>query len=421
MFKIKKLLIILTILNLLIINFNFVYADDVTNIENYEISQEIEAINVSADLNKEPTLNSRAAIVYDRTTKDIIFGKNENERKPMASTTKIMTAIVVLENCNLEDTVTVSKKAAGTGGSRLGLKPNDKITVQDLLYGLLMVSGNDAAVTLAEYTAENVTNFANLMNKKAKELNLENTHFVTPHGLDQQEHYTTAYELAKLTDYALENHMFAKIVNTKNYLVAINNNTKKLSNTNELLGNLNGVNGVKTGFTNGANRCLVTSVNRNNMNIITVVLGADTKKLRTLDSVKLIEYAYSNYKNYKITDLVNSKYLEWKNNYEKEIVVNKGITKNIETKLSNINKEYITIKNGKEDNIYVQINTLNYLEAPVEKDKIIGKIRVFVDNEEKVNIDIVNNTYIKKMNILDYYIKLFYDNFKNICKNNSYQ
>ena len=169
-----------------------------------------------------------------------------------------MTAIVIIENYDLNKEITVSKKAAGTGGSRLGLRTGDKITVHDLLYGLLLRSGNDAAVALAETVGGSIEGFAELMNQKAKELNLKNTHFESPHGLDSDGHYTTAYELALITDYALQNSTFAKIVGTKNYTITINGYPKALTNTNELLGNLNGVYGVKTGFTNGANRCLVS-------------------------------------------------------------------------------------------------------------------------------------------------------------------
>ena len=133
------------------------------------------------------------------------------------------------------------------------------------------------------------------MNDKAKQLGLTSTHFVTPHGLDNYEHYTTAYELALLTDYALKNKTFSNIVGTKSHTIQINNSYKSLSNTNELLGNFEGVYGVKTGFTNGANRCLVTAVKRNNLDLICRVLGADTKKDRTQDSIKLIEYAYKNF------------------------------------------------------------------------------------------------------------------------------
>ena len=410
MCKIRNIIILITIFNIITLNFNFVLADDDIDDENIEM----DTLNVSADLSNEPEVNSRSAIIYDRKSKEIIWGKKENERRKMASTTKIMTAIIILERCNLNDTVIISKKAAGTGGSRLGLKVNDKVSVGDLLYGLLLVSGNDAAVALAEYTAGNIASFAELMNNKAKELKLENTNYITPHGLDSDEHYTTAYELAKITDYALENATFAKIVNTKSYTVTINGNPKNLSNTNELLGNLNGVNGVKTGFTNGANRCLVTSVNRNNMNIITVVLGADTKKFRTVDSVKLIEYAYSNYKNMEITDLINEKYSNWKETYEKKVVVNKGIQKNIETKLEDIEKKYITIKNGEEDDIYVQIDSIDSLEAPVQERIIIGKIKLFVNDEIKVTINIINDKKVEKMNVIDYYKKLLTNNFENM-------
>lgn len=186
---------------------------------------------------------------------EVIWGKDENKRTAMASTTKIMTAIVTIENCSdLSQMVTASAKAAGAGGSRLGLKKDDKVTMNDLLYGLMLVSGNDAAVAIAEFVGGSVEGFAEIMNKKAKELGLKDTHYVTPHGLDDPEHYTTAYELAKIADYALKNEVFAKIVGTRNCTITINGNSKSLSNTNELLGYLNGVTGVKTGFTNNARK-----------------------------------------------------------------------------------------------------------------------------------------------------------------------
>ena len=138
-------------------------------------------------------INARSYIVLDRKSKQVIIGKNEYSKVKMASTTKIMTATIIIENCNLNDIVTISKKAARTGGSRLGLKANDKISVLNLLYGLLLCSGNDAAVALAEHCSGSVTEFCNLMNQKAYELGLANSHFESPHGLDSDNHYTTAY------------------------------------------------------------------------------------------------------------------------------------------------------------------------------------------------------------------------------------
>ena len=156
---------------------SYVFADDLSPFgDTFDISEilsNIESIETSSDITQLPTINSRAYVVIDRNSNTILIGKNENQKKKMASTTKIMTALVVIEHCNLSDTVEVSKKAASTGGSRLGLKTGDKLTVLDLLYGLMMRSGNDSAVALAEHVAGSITGFAELMNKKAEILCIE--------------------------------------------------------------------------------------------------------------------------------------------------------------------------------------------------------------------------------------------------------
>ena len=316
----KKILYSILIFLLILLNFSTVCADDVDNEVDFEDTIEVTASNVS----ELPKTNSRRYIVYDRISKSMIIGKNEDVKSAMASTTKIMTTIVILEKADLNEKVTVSAKAGGTGGSRLGLKRGDKASVRDLLYGLMLRSGNDAAVALAEHVGGSVKGFAELMNEKAIELGLTNTHFVTPHGLDDANHYTTALELAKLTDYAMNNETFAKIVGTKSTTIYINNQSRQINNTNELLGVLNGVVGVKTGFTNNAGRCLVTETKRNNMDIITIVLGADTKKDRTKDSVNLIEYTFSKYKMYNLEEQIIKEFNKWKNINEKRILIIKG-------------------------------------------------------------------------------------------------
>ena len=182
------------------------------------------------------------------------------------------------------------------------------------------------------------------MNEKARELNLQNTHFVTPHGLDEEEHYTTAYELAKIADYALKIEEFAKIVKTKEYTVNINGNSKNLRNTNELLGALNGVYGVKTGFTNGANRCLVTSVKRGDLDIISVVLGADTKKDRTKDSIKIIEYAFSNYQMVDMGYMLHEEFDKLVENTKFNIV--KGVNSNKQKKHLGLHKNHLRQGDG---------------------------------------------------------------------------
>ena len=200
----KKIFYSILVFLLILLNFSTVYADDVDNEADFENTIEVTASNVS----ELPKINSRRYIVYDRISKSMIIGKNEDVKSAMASTTKIMTTIVILEKADLNETVTVSVKAGGTGGSRLGLKRGDKTSVKDLLYGLMLRSGNDAAVALAEHVGGSVKEFAELMNEKAAELGLTNTHFVTPHGLDDPNHYTTALELAKLTDYSMDNETF---------------------------------------------------------------------------------------------------------------------------------------------------------------------------------------------------------------------
>lgn len=399
----KRIIYICTIIILILANCTvYVFADDVDEEELLE--NEVKGISVEtiADDQKEPVLNARAAVIYDRKTKEIIWGKNENEKKAMASTTKIMTAIVVLEKGNLSDVVTISKKAANTGGSRLKINTNDKISVLDLLYGLMLRSGNDAAVALAEHVGGSIEGFAELMNKKATEIGLKNTHFVTPHGLDNIEHYTTAYELAVLTDYAMQNEKFSKIVNTKNTTISINGVARNIYNTNELLGTLNGVNGVKTGFTNNAGRCLVTSCTRKGNQIITVVLGCDTKKYRTSDSIKLIEYAFKNYTKVNIEEKVKIEFEKWKQINGKRIYISKGEKSEVSLELKEITKKEIPVKIGEENNIQVEINAIYEYEAPLEKQSKIGNILIKKDGEIIESVDIVSLERIEKKNTLTY-------------------
>lgn len=360
-----------------------VYGNDFNQEEDTDITKEIKTLTeeVSSDIsNQTLNLNSRSCVVIDRLTQSILYGKNEKNKVKMASTTKIMTAIIVLENSSLDTTVEASKKAAGTGGSRLGLKTGDKITIRDLMYGLMLCSGNDAAVCLAESIGGSVEGFAELMNAKAQELGLSNSHFESPHGLDSDQHYTTAYELALLSDYALKNPTFLSIVGTKNHTVTINGTPKTLSNTNELLGNLDGVYGIKTGFTNGANRCLVTACKRGNMDIICVVLGADTKNFRTKDSIKLIEYSFKNFEYFKIKDFVDNYLLDWQNNHSDFFFIEKGHSNQLKIKVDNslTQTPMIPVKKELIPTIESNLSIQPYWQAPVnENDRIRSITHIF--------------------------------------------
>lgn len=406
--KIKKIYLVLLI-------FTTILPIKSLSYEYLEANNNDKLISTSSTLNEIPIINARHSVVLDRSSKTIIYGKNENEKCKMASTTKIMTSLIVIENCNdLNKTITISKKAAGTGGSRLGLKTNDKITIQNLLYGLMMVSGNDAAVALAEAISGSVENFAILMNKKAENLGLISTHFITPHGLDEEEHYTTAYELAILTDYALSNDTFLKIVRTQNYTININGYSKNLNNTNELLGYLDGVYGVKTGFTNGANRCLVTACKRGDLDIISVVLGSDTKKDRTQDSIKLINYTFSNFSIVNLKDIIDKNFEMWKQNTSNSIIINKGLSSNLDLFLdaSQVPYEKKAVNKLSIEKITTSISFTKNFEAPLKSNTLIGTMDVSIDGNNLFSIPILNKNLIKKRNSF-FYLKEFTKNYFN--------
>ena len=241
------------------------------------------------------------------------------------------------------------------------------------------------------------------MNDKAKQLGLSSTHFVTPHGLDNDEHYTTAYELALLTDYALKNKTFSNIVGTKSHTIQINNSYKSLSNTNELLGNFEGVYGVKTGFTNGANRCLVTAVKRNNLDLICIVLGADTKKDRTQDSIKLIEYAYKNFELINIKEKIETEFENWKLCNSSSFYVSKGKTNNLEIILENLSYDFLPINSNQINNVSIYIYCNTNLSAPLPSNTAIGYISLSINGTNLINLNIYNVNNVEKNNCLDFF------------------
>lgn len=385
----------------------FIFADDFDE----SLSDDIPTITVSNDTaESEPKINSRRAIVFERNSKSILYEKNSLEVCKMASTTKIMTSILILENCDLNAQVTVSSHAANTHGSRLGLHTDDTISVLDLLYGLMLCSGNDAAVCLAEFAGGSVEGFAELMNSKAKELCLESTNFVTPHGLDNENHFTTAYDFAILTDYALNNPQFLQIVGTKYYTVSINGNSKSIHNTNELLGNLSSVYGVKTGFTSEAGRCLISSAKQNNLDIIVVVFGADTKNIRTNDSIALINYIFSNYEGVNIESLISNKYKDFQNYILPYMSVLKGNSPLV-SKLDDSFCKFYPVKKNCLDSISLEISEFG-LSAPVMENQPIAEISVYIDNIKILGTNIVSSEYISKKSSFDYF-SFFIINYKN--------
>ncbi len=225
-------------------------------------------------------ISAQRAVLLDGQTGRVLYSRQAEEKSLIASTTKIMTALVVCEQCNVLDRVRIPKEAVGIEGSSMYLQEGEVLTVQELLYGMMLHSGNDAATALAIYCGGTVEGFAELMNDKARKLGLQNTHFVNPHGLDAPEHYSTAYDLAVLAAAAMENPIFARTVSAKTLTIG----SRSLRNHNKLLWQVEGADGVKTGYTKAAGRILVSSAIRQGRRLVCVTINdgndwADHKKL----------------------------------------------------------------------------------------------------------------------------------------------
>ena len=267
------------------------------NIGEEEIRASFTSPLISASSVTAPFCDSaKAAVLIDAKSGAVLFEKNAHTPLPMASTTKIMTALSVIENASPEALIQVSPNAASVEGSSIYLREGEKIKVIDLLYGLLLESGNDAATALAEGVFGSVEKCCEHMNERAHEMGLVSTHFENPHGLDGENHYTTAYELAIITKYAMKNELFRRIVSTKNY-TSKGETIRYFSNHNRLLNTYPDAVGVKTGYTSKSGRCLVTAANRNGEEYIAVTLS---NPLDWQDHKKMHEFAFSNFEGYEI-------------------------------------------------------------------------------------------------------------------------
>jgi serine-type D-Ala-D-Ala carboxypeptidase (penicillin-binding protein 5/6) len=238
-----------------------------------------------------PNVSARAAVLIVAKTGQVLFGKKEHAIMYPASTTKMMTLITALEKGNLNNKVTISSRAAGCDGSSLELRQGDQLSLRQLLTGMMVVSGNDAAEATAENIAGSVPKFVAMMNANAAKMRLDNTHFTNPHGLPDSRHYSTASDLARIAAYGLKNPEFAKIVSTSEYNFSFYNRpgVRHIVNTNKLLKTFPGAKGVKTGSTEAAGDCLVAAAKRGNIELIAVVLNDDE---RWDDAAKLLEYGF---------------------------------------------------------------------------------------------------------------------------------
>lgn len=342
------------------------------------------------------TTCAKAAVVMDVKTGRVLFSKNADAKLAMASTTKIMTTLVAIESGRLNEKVKVSKKAAYTEGSSIYLREGESITVEELIYGIMLRSGNDASMAVAEHLGGSVDGFVEMMNVKAKEIGALNTHFANPHGLDHPQHYTTAYDLALITSYALRNSKFAEVVKTKRKTISGPPDVdwdRAMMNKNKMLWQYDGGDGVKTGFTSKAGRCLVSSATRDNWQLCSVVLNCGPM---WEESSALLDYAFSNYSRHKIVDS-NEIYQQLKVLSGKQDIVEIKPTYDF----------YMPLKQDELDKI-VYIPALKFNnKAPIHKGSKAGELKIYLGSKYVGSVDLEYCQSIETKDPMYHFRKIF--------------
>ncbi len=361
---------------------------------------------VNAEINLD--LKSKSAIMIEESSKKILFEKDAHEKMAPASMTKIMTLLLVAEaisdnRISLDQEVTASEYAVSMGGSQVYLEANSKYKISELIKAVGIGSANDAAVVLAEVVGGTVENFVAMMNNKAKELGLTDTNFKNPHGLDEANHYSTAYDMAMIASELVKYDFILDVTSTyEDHFTHPNGNSIWLVNTNSLIRFYDGVDGLKTGFTTEAGYCLTATKKVDDMRILTVTMNAETKDDRNSDTIKLMESAFSMYNVKKVID---------KNNSLGKTFVNKSTQKYVNYYLEDDAKLLLT-KDTRDIKYDYKINVDN-LTAPLKAGDVVGKLKLTYDNES-VEYNIIINEDVKKAN----YFETLYSYFKDIISGN---
>lgn len=347
--------------------------------------------------------NAKSAIILEQSSGQILYEKNSHEKIPPASMTKMMSLLIIMEKIdsgkiNLNDKVTVSKNASSMGGSQILLEENEKMKVEDLLKGIAIASGNDAVVALAEYIAGSEENFVKMMNSKVQQLGLGDTHFKNCHGLDEDGHYSSAYDMAMIGRELLKHEKILEY--TSIYETYLRENTDRkiwLVNTNKLVRFKKGVDGLKTGYTKTAGYCLTATMKKNSMRVIATVMGEDTIENRNAEVSNMLDYSYNQYR--------MKKYIS-KNKVLKKIYNNKTKNEFIEIVPSND----VNILTSVLDDIKPSYNLkIDNIKTNIKKGEKVGYIEVKNNNKTigKINLTVKND--VKKANILELYFKYLKD------------
>jgi D-alanyl-D-alanine carboxypeptidase (penicillin-binding protein 5/6) len=325
-----------------------------------------------------PGIKSPSAVLINMSSGKVLYERKAHVRRPMASTTKIMTGILILEKMDLTTPVTVSKKAAQTIEPKTWLKEGDVLTVEQLLYALMLRSANSAAVALAEACSGSVEAFVAEMNKKAAQLEMSDTHFVTPNGLDTTGHYSTAADMARLGQYAMTNEPFRKIVGTKTYTVSLPGRGEPtvFKNTNKLMGQVTWVTGIKSGLTPKAEQCLVGSGTKDGVSMISVVLGQPVPDVCWSESKALMQYGFSQYRH---LTLVN----------EGVVVAEGAVPYQLDGRIQLVTESAVEMELYKSDDVTASVAVDRPLVLPVAAGESFGRVALTVGGQTVGTVDLV--------------------------------
>lgn len=362
------------------------------------------SVVVFAEGNTDLGLNAKSAILMEESTGNILYESNPDERLPIASVTKVMTMLLIMEavdsgKISLDDMVTVSENAMSYGGSTMFLETGEQLTVNDMLKGIAVASANDGCVAMAEHLAGSESAFVDMMNEKAKKLGMENTHFMNTNGLDEDDHYSSARDVAIMSRELMKHETIFNY--TSIWMDTLRGGKFQLANTNKLIRFYDGANGLKTGSTSKALCCLSAAAKRNDMQLIAVVLGAPTSAERFASAKSLLDYGFANY-------AVNTQITA--GDEVQKIAVEKGVDKEVGVVASDSCSTLV--KKGQEDNITKEIKIDETITAPIEAGQKIGTMTISRDGEVIADIDLNASSAVEKKRIgliiKDFFATIFF-------------
>lgn len=364
----------------------------------------MQSVAVFAEGNTDLGLNAKSAILMEEATGNILYESNPDERLPIASVTKVMTMLLIMEavdsgKISLDDMVTVSENAMSYGGSTMFLETGEQLTVNDMLKGIAVASANDGCVAMAEHLAGSESAFVDMMNEKAKELGMENTHFMNTNGLDEDDHYSSARDVAIMSRELMKHETIFNY--TSIWMDTLRGGKFHLANTNKLIRFYDGANGLKTGSTSKALCCLSAAAKRNDMQLIAVVLGAPTSAERFASAKSLLDYGFANY-------AVNTQITA--GDEVQKIAVEKGVDKEVGVVAGDSCSTLV--KKGQEDNITKEIKIDETITAPIEAGQKIGTMTISRDGEVIADIDLNASSAVEKKGIgliiKDFFATIFF-------------